>query len=148
MIWTLFFKIVGIAYAAYYTSIIIFDLSPLNKKNIGINKTTPFDGLVIDTSHLNGFPPSGIAPIKASTVVPLHTAMNVKLPFDDVRTKEIVFDESGTLENTRPIHQGINVEDIDSHLGALHNTQTIDALFAQAHTESEDVASSIFDKYK
>ncbi len=148
MIWTLFFKIVGIAYAAYYASIILFDLSPLNKKNSGKNKSTAFDGLVVDTSHLNTFSPSAVAPIKASTVVPLHTAMNAKLPFDDGRNKDIVFDEYSTLEKTKHPHHNINLDDIDNHLAALDNTSAIDALFAQAHTESESVASSIFDKYK
>jgi len=135
MIWTLFFKIVGTAYAAYYCAIIGFDLSRFNKKNTSKIRNTSFEGIEINTSHLNALSVQVNAPIKASSVVPLHTAMNVNTSLGAVRNKDIVFDESSAL-------------DINNYLGNAQSNQTIDQLLSDSHTEMEDVASSIFDKYK
>lgn len=156
MVWTLFFKVVGIAYATYYCTIIGYDLSPLNKKGYqrslknknGRNENANFEGVEFNMAHLKFTSEAAIVPIKASSIVPLHTEMKVKAFSDTGRTKEIIFDESIIISETPTYASNRDVEDIDKYLDADQRTQTMEGLFSASHTEMEDVASNIFSKYK
>lgn len=147
MAWTLFFKIISIVYALYYSVIVIFDLSDFNKKNNRSDRKL-HEGYVVDTSYLNALPKSDIVPIKASSIVSLHTTMNKNNYSTQKNSSEIAFNESDAFEEILPVTEGVNLEDIDISLDVQDDAQTIESLFAEIQTEIETISTDIFSKYE